>query len=335
MNKPNVFLVHTEYHLMLAINIVFELYKDRKNYIYVTKSRIKREFTSEHDFLEYKYLPGKDYGTKSLVKSLLKLDLGHFFYFQEDCSDNIYLTYFLYKNKIPVSLVQDGTKPYHSYHKKHLFLSRVRDTMMIYKEMIRRKSVVPTVLLANYYAYANTKYVTDVWLTCPDKYINASNKTIMKIPDFNAESIMELNSLYGFDESMLDTNAILFIGTPFQFDNDCKMELNIIQDLKAIFANSKVVYKAHPNTSKDMLDKIKAIDGVELFLEKIPAELLILSMKNTIIIGSCSTSMLTYNKTCRYYWTHKKFTNSREFTTIHIGNPTNYIKEITSVDEIV
>lgn len=335
MERPNVFLVHTEYHLMLAINMIFVKFKDRKNFIYVTKNRIKREFDSHYDYIEYRYLPGRDYGTKAFVNSLLELNMGHFFYFQEDCSDNIYITYNLYKKKIPVSLLQDGTKPYHSYHKRHLFLSRVRDTMYVYKDMIRRKSIMPTLFLANYYSYANTKYVTDVWLTCPDKYNNISHKTINKIPDFCDDCIRELNTLYGFDKTMIDTNALLLIGTPFQFEDDCEKEIQILKELSLKYTGRRVIYKAHPNTSKSMLDKITAIKNVELFDKKIPAELLILSMQNTMIVGSCSTSMLTFNGSCRYYWTYKMFTNSREFSTIHIANPTGYIKEVNNINEII
>ena len=79
----------------------------------------------------------------------------------------------------------------------------------------------------------------------------------------------------------------------------------------------------------------KKYDNIHIIDDKIPVELYVLTMKNTLIISAASTAMFTYNPTCTYYYTHKLYNYGRIFTQIEIGNPTDYIIEIEKLEEIV
>ena len=75
--------------------------------------------------------------------------------------------------------------------------------------------------------------------------------------------------------------------------------------------------------------------NINIIYDKIPVELYVLTMKNTIIISAASTAMFTFNPTCSYYYTHKLYNYGRIFSQIEIGNPTSYIKNIDKLEEII
>ena len=80
---------------------------------------------------------------------------------------------------------------------------------------------------------------------------------------------------------------------------------------------------------------IKEIENVIIIKEIFPVELLMIQMKDTVIISRHSTSMLTDNPSCRYYWTHKLFPKSSLTDQLAIINPTSHIVEVKKINEIL
>ena len=101
------------------------------------------------------------------------------------------------------------------------------------------------------------------------------------------------------------------------------------------YPNKKIIYKAHPNSESGQLDLYKEYENILVIKNKIPAELYVLVMKNTIILSAASTSMFAYNETCKYYYTYKLYYFGNIFTQVDIGNPTDYIVNIDKLEEIV
>ena len=61
-----------------------------------------------------------------------------------------------------------------------------------------------------------------------------------------------------------------------------------------------------------------------------------MQMKDTCIISGYSTALLINNPTCRLYGTYKLLgSGGRLFTQVQIVNPTEHIKEVSTIDEIV
>ena len=336
--KTNIFLIHTYYHLYLSINLIFDRYKDYNNVIYYTKNhRASRDFSNELPFLEFKYFEKGKFGTKSFLNSLLNYKAERFFFFQENCSESIYLVHKLSKKGVIISLLQDGSKPYHTYKKKRLLYCVLRDTINDYKQMINRRAVVTTVFFHNNYKYAFLKPIKEVWLSYPERFVNRTRKLIIKMPEFSSESIKYLASLFQFDMERMNSECIFYLGENLKKEY-VQIENKIVEFIINRYSGVKIFYKMHPNQMKnspETVNWLRNVKNVEIIADDIPAELYILSMRKGLIISRSSTTMLTNNPRCKYYYTHKLYSGGRLFSQIEMGNPTDYIKEIDNLEEIV
>ena len=88
-----------------------------------------------------------------------------------------------------------------------------------------------------------------------------------------------------------------------------------------------------------MLLLVVGVDNDEIagfsYLEDIvPAELIIASMKDSIIVSRYSTALITNNPNCRFYWTHRLYNNVEVLSQLEIINPTSHITEVNDFAEI-
>ena len=331
MKKTNIFLVHTQYHIILTINIIFNKYKDYNNIVFYTRKRIDKTLSSNCNFISFYGIDNGSFGTKVFLKKLLDLNPERFFFFQENCSETIYLTHFLSKKNITISLVQDGSKPYHTFKKKRLLYCIIRDTLIDYKQMMKRKALVPAIFFHNNYKYAFLKQVKEVWLTFPEKYKNRTNKTILQIPDYSDESIDFAKKI--FDFNFVFDECVLYLGQPLKPEY-WEYELSIVKSIFGLFPGKRIMYKAHPLQTENMLSDYENMTNISIIRDKAPAELYILSLNNSLVISIGSTSMLTNNTKCKFYYTNKLYKGGRMFSQVEVANPTSHIKVIKSIQEI-
>jgi len=332
MKKTNVFLVRTQYHMVMTANTIFNEYKEYNNIVYYLKGRINIDFMSTIDFIEFKELERNKFGNADFVSTIKKINPVRFFFFQENCSETLFVINKLAKTTIIISLLQDGTKPYHHYRKKRLLYCILRDTFNDYKEMFQRKQVA-LIGFHNNYKYAFSKEVDEVWLTYREKYNNRTNKKLIQLPYYSPESIDFSNKLFNFKVDF-DVESILYLGQAWK-QIYWEREKEIFDYLIQKYPNKKIIYKAHPNSESGQLDLYKEYENILVIKNKIPAELYVLVMKNTIILSAASTSMFAYNETCKYYYTYKLYYFGNIFTQVDIGNPTDYIVNIDKLEEIV
>ena len=316
----------------MAINTIFNNYKDYNNIVYFLKGRIEENFTSDVDFIDFQELERGKFGNKLFANKIAKLQPERFFFFQENCSETLFLINKLSKQKITISLLQDGTKPYHLYKKKRLLYCILRDTLKDYMEMFKRREVA-LISFHNNYTYAFSKEVDEVWLSYPEKYYNKTKKKLLTLPYYSKESIDFSNKLFNFSVDF-DTESILYLGQAWK-SIYWETEKEIFDYIIKTFPNKKIIYKAHPNSEKGQLDIYEKYDNIQIIKDKVPAELYVLTMKNTIIISAASTSMFVINDSCKFYYTYKLYNYGRIFSQVNIGNPTDYIKNIDKLEEIV
>lgn len=330
--KTNVFLVRTQYHVLMAVNTIFSQYRDYHNIIYYLKGRISNDFKSNEPFIEFRELERNKFGNTDFVGVIKAFKPERFFFFQENCSETLFLLNKLSKTGITISLLQDGTKPYHHYKKKRLLYCVLRDTLNDYKEMFKRKQVA-WIGFHNNYKYAFSKEVDEVWLTYPEKYNNRTKKKLVQLPYYSEESIAFSNHLFHFKIDF-EVDSILYLGQAWKRIY-WEREKEIFDYLLAKFPDKKIIYKAHPNSEQGQLDLYNSYPNIRVIKDKIPAELYVLIMKNTIILSAASTSMFAYNDSCKYYYTYKLYNFGNIFTQIDIGNPTSHIVNIDDLNEIV
>lgn len=315
----------------MTINTIFSHYKEYNNIIYFLKGRINKDLVSNEDFIVFKELERNKFGNTDFVNHIKEINPERFFFFQENCSETLFLINKLHKTDIIISLLQDGTKPYHHYKKKRLLYCILRDTLQDYKEMFKRKQVA-LIGFHNNYKYAFSKEVDEVWLTYPEKYNNRTKKKLVQLPYYSQESINFCNQLFGFKVNF-DVESILYLGQAWKRIY-WEREKEIFDYLLQKYPNKKIIYKSHPNSEPEQLDLYKEYENIVIIKDIIPAELYVLTMKNTIILSAASTSMFVANASCKFYYTYKLYNFGNIFTQIDIGNPTDYIVNIDDMSEI-
>lgn len=334
--KTNIFLVHTEYHLMLSVNLIVSKYMDMVNHIYITEGkRVRKDLLVTEKNIQIHRIAGKNYGTAEFLHQLLNKEPANFFFFQEVSSDNMYLTYWLHHKGVNVALLQDGLKPYVVWNRKNLAAHILLDTITFHKEILKRKTYMPYFKLINLFQYGGWDFIDEVWLSFPDKFKNKSNKRLQQLPEFSHRSISILNEMFGLQQYAINPNDMLIVGQPRRKEYWDK-EIEILNGIIAKFPQRGTIYKSHPNTTPELLEQISQIKGLTIVNYPIPVELLIMQMKDTCIISGYSTALLTNNTSCRFYWTYKLLGGGgRLFNQMQIVNPTDHIKEVSTIDEIV
>lgn len=334
--KTNIFLVHTEYHLMLSINLIVSKFMDMVNHIYITEGkRVRKDLIVTEKNIQIHRIEAKNYGTSEFLHQLLDKEPANFFFFQEVSSDNMYLSYWLHHKGVNVALLQDGLKPYVVWKRKNMATHILLDTMMFHKEILKRGTCMPYFKFNNLYHYGGWDFIDEVWLSFPDKFKNKSKKKLLKLPQFSHRSISILNEMFDLQQNVINPNDLLIVGQPRSKEYWDK-EIEILNGIIAKFPNKGILYKSHPNTTPELLEQISLIKGLKIVNYPIPVELLIMQMKDTCIISGYSTALLTNNPSCRFYWIYKLLGGGgRLFTQMQIVNPTEHIKEVSTIDEIV
>lgn len=331
--KTNIFLVHTEYHLMLSVNVIFDKYKDYNNLIYYTKgsSRLSGDFYSCEKYI--KFCPILNQPSIDIYREMCNAHPDNFLYFQSNSATNLYVAYNLHKKGTKVSLIQDGLKPYVVWNKSHEFLSMVKDTVLTYKQLFRNKMYLYKIMPIYYYRYGFDEFIDELWFSYPDKFPYDTTKTKIELPLFSAKALDFINKLFHFEVNQYDLNSLLIVGQPAESIDIENKDVDIITQIA--HARKNVLYKPHPLIQKRHLERIQAIPNIRIVKDGFPVELLMLQLKDTSIISRHSTSMLTNNPSCRYYWTHKLYPKSKLTNQLEIINPTNHIIEVESINEIV
>lgn len=330
----NIYIVHTEYHLLMAVRVIWAEYKNSNNVVYIAGNRIVNTPDSNDEFVQYVRISEVGYG-KGLLTLAKKRNIVRCFFFQENSSDNAYLTYFLSKNSTPIILLQDGLKPYPIWHKKHKFISELKTTWDIYKDMLKHRTLIPRITIWKY-GYGFLPWISELWLEFPQTYISnneCSKRTIKTIPALSDDAIEELKRIFNYCSDSLE-NSILYVEQPLS-PNYWDLEVSILKKIIQKFPSKSIYYKKHPNCKNEQVKKVLQETGVIELDLKLPIELVMMASKNSIFLSPYSTAMLTYTDTNRYYWIYLMFSeDGKTYRQMEIVNPTNHIQEINNIDEI-
>lgn len=334
----NLFLIHTEYHLMLTIRLVSSCFSDDENHVYYTLGRLNQDLFKKNQFgLVFHELPRKDYGVRDVFDGMSSLNPSRFLLFQDNSSDNIYLLYRFHRRGVTVSLVQDGYKPYPVWHRKHLPLVIVKETFALYHQMFRRHAIIPSFFLVSY-KYGSLRYIDELWLEYPDKLPYLTKKQLCLIPSFTNDSLSKCLSLFEYTPDIDLNNVVLYIGQPLRGVALRKRELEIMGQIINLHRDKLFIYRPHPLQLKEQVDEVVKLDGISLYDRPIPIELLMVSLHDSIIISPWSTALLTNNDSCRYYWLYNLMSEDESIgKTIQMEfvNPTHHIIEVNSIQEII
>ena len=309
--RTNIFIVHTEYHFIQSLNIAMSLFNEGvyENHIHITKKgeRFGNVIDPNLDnniFIKFHI----DQTPSKLVHEILELsDCYRFFFFQENSIYNRYLAYELKtKHNTIISLGPDGYKPYGVFDKKHEFLSMVKDTITDHRKLYKNRLPTSKIFKSDYYRYGSSPFIDEIWLidvNCFDAKKNKAKAKLNEIPAFSKERVLDIklyfkvlpNSLEGME------NIILYLNQPFWTEDLIRKEMDFLNDLNKHF-DIMIYLKLHPGTPKNTIERYREIQNLEIIDSKLPSELLMFSVKNSIIYSGWSSALLTNNTSCNFYF---------------------------------
>lgn len=317
--RKNVYLVLTEYQFLQAVNIATGIYQDDEciNVIYLVRNgnRLKGIDASKPMNINNTQIKVLDGTTpKEITNRIFNDKPDHFLFFQEGSAINAYLVHKLANRGSVISLGPDGYKAFAEFKKKLWFLSFVTDTFKQNKYLFKNKLYSSTILPFDYYTYGNNKFIDNLWITHPEQYIHrAKNKvTILKLPDFSNECITFIAKCFNFVEDFPLENVIYYFNQPF-WASLIDTDFNFIERVLAHFPDKKMIVKLHPLTTAETKLRYQQLGQVTIIMSPVPAEVLLLKLKNCIVFTGWSSVLITENKSCNYYFNYpiyKKVNNA-------------------------
>jgi hypothetical protein len=308
--KKNVYLVLTEYQFLQAVNIATGVYQADEyiNVIYLVRNGnrlrgIDANKPMNIDNTQIQVLDGNS--PKEITNRILDEKPDHFLFFQEGSAINTYLGHKLAKKGTVISLGPDGYQVFAKFNKRLRLLTFIKDTFMGNKYLFKNKLYSSAVLPFDYYTYGNNKFINNLWITHPEQYIHrAKNKvTILKLPDFSNECISFIAECFNFVEDFPLENVIYFFNQPL-WANLINTDFNFIERVLKHFPDKKLIVKLHPLTTSETKLRYEQLKQVSIIISPVPAEVLLLKLKNCIVFTGWSSVLITENKTCNYYFNY-------------------------------
>lgn len=285
---------------------------------------------SESDFSE-------NVNLKKDLNSILEVPYQEFISFNNYNFIDIFLIKKLKRRGVKIILAPDGSTAYmHHYRFAPRFV--LISTLMFYKFIYCNKIFFP-VLYFYSLKYANLKEIDEVRVQYPDKYFNHNNKFVRKVPILEQESTKKLLfNFFGFyPENELKNNKkiIFYCNQPLRNMVLYDFEFDFLKQLLAKFPAYKLVIKLHPSSSKTQVDRFNTIPNIEIITKTFPAEFYLLSLEDSISISVDSTSSLIKNPSVKYFWIRPIIEKQGlKYFYIPAINPTNYILEVSTIDQI-
>lgn len=347
--KKIFFIIHTEYHMMVALTLIADFYSDENLYD-IDIFQIERKGSTRFNFdkntklksnVRYQVINYNKYkatfkdSNESFLEYILNSDYDIFIMFNHHIDLQVYIAKYLYKKGVEIHLAPDGAKVY----AKSKFTPRWSFLMTLEYLKFIRSNKLPFNFYFPTLKYANLKEIKKIYIQFPDAYENASKKEIIKFNALKSEAAKELNlDFFNFsvpNELVKDEKVIMYINQPIRQDLILDFEIELLQKLNQKFHDYSLIIKFHPLTSKNQIVKFKSLDNVTLISKTFPAELYIASLNNSIVLSFWSTACLINNEKTRVYWLNKLLERKNMlFNNTKIINPTKHIKSIVAFEDI-
>lgn len=348
--KNILFLVYTEYHLLMIVSLMKNYFSEGGQFhctLLIRSKEGSNRFQHRFDWsflpVEYHFLPvsertyrySKELG--QLLGEVLERDYSHYITFLEHTALNYYITGQLTKRGVKICLAPEGTRPYITISKSALF-SRLRFTFENYR-FLSSQRLAWNRFQINSNKHGFLKENSEVWVEHPDLYPNLCNRKVRQIELFKSLAEVEIaQKFFGFipEQELPElSNVIFYVNHWFVVQELYQYELGIIEAIQTRFPDRPVLMKLHPNTPNSQKEKFESLTNVRVLNSTLPAELFILSLRDSIVLSFWSASLLINNSSCRFYWMHKvlkKANTSMEWW--NIINPSRHIIEPMDISEI-
>ena len=347
MTKKNIlYCIGTEYQLLLSIAIATDKYSDKNkfNNIFILKKSATRldsilrlevlDFALESYIIE---IDLKDYTPSTRIKkelnTIINREIHVFFYYLEIDPISIYLVDKMRAKGSRICLGQDGLKAYEKLSPIPFYF-RLKVTFLRYIYFISKGMKVSHIYFYKN-GYTNYKCNDELWLTHPECFVN--NKYNKKIQKINTEKLngiqeklIEVFDLNNYNH-LITNSDIIYINQPLQkkvLDFECNNILNKLSE------SGKVIIKLHPQTSDYAISQYKRIRNTTLLMSKAPAEVLISTLSGKKILSPWSTTLLTDNPRCDFFWLYPLLIRMKLVSKINLPMMPEHIRLITDMEQI-
>ena len=323
MKEKIVTFAHTEYHLLLFINLLINeeekgIVNDHILYVRGQNGfRIPKNLNFSYLSVDVRLSAEKfkedsplNHDSKILLDTLLSIQPNKFIFFQEqDLLSHILADRWKQKYNTAIFLYQDGLKPYNILKYNSLGLMKLH-----YKYNLWMKRNGFSIhswfspLWSHRYAYM--KNIDEVYLTFPEAYVNWNKKNVKKIEFLNYEKLkIQLEKVFNWNDNLLPQKEgiIFYLSQPMR--DDGTIEDAFIQKLVESFPKHEIYLKLHPNIQQHKIDIYNKNANLTIITARIPAELFIMQLSKSLVISMNSTSMFINNINCKFYYIHEVFKN--------------------------
>jgi hypothetical protein len=345
-NKKKILIqIGTEFHYMVAVSLIEKYYPSSEFEVQFlvckgTESVSRLEnvaLDSRYSYLPLSYNHNKPlyFGdVAEFLRDTTRTTYFHFISFLFHDPIFVYLSYSLKKKGTTIFLAPDGMGAYVKFTSSNL-RSRLLNTMNAYKFYKRHGVFLPKLWFTSWDFGSNGYYDCIYAYSSTLPYISVNKKIIEVDYTLSEAAIIELKEVFSVDFSEIPSleNVVLIINDRHRLP---KYETELLRHIKSIYPERTILFKKHPNQAIENLNYLGEFNNVYMIDTVFPVELLMATLKNSIIISSYSNSMLYYNPSCTYFWTYPVVDVSGELKKpIKRFNPKSYIKVVKKVEEIV
>jgi hypothetical protein len=345
-----LFLVHTEYHVMVALSLIADKFSSISDYqvdIIQTQTKKKNRFqfdlnTNIASNVSYNvmYYEELDFNYNSaLVQMLQQIFNTHyavFVLFNHHAYLPAYMAKILYKKGTEIHLAPDGMKVYNTNRK---ITPRWSLKAAFEFQKFSRANQFEFQWHVPKLGYANLKEIKKLYIDFPQAYDNYTHKIIEEFNVLHSPLAKKMVSNY-FNFKITDDlertdKVIMYINQATRNEPLYDFEIEVLQFLALNYPNYQLVVKLHPSTEPKQFEKMKRISGIQFISKSYPAELYIAQLVNSMVVSFFSTACLINNENSRIYWlTNIIKERNIMLDFVSIQNPTSHILEVKDLNEI-
>ncbi len=301
----NVFVLSTEYQIMLALSVIEEFFSDGNFYNQLVLcghrggglniealprfvSAVRLGF-SNHDFVKRVEIEVFDRPIKNLFTA-------HAY--------RPFETYILSKVKkgTEIHQLQDGALFYHR-QEIALWKSRIKESFNIYKNLFKRGVILKDFVWFGRHMH-RSGYIKKLWMTHPDLFIDKEcGKPIQKINLFpTASSIETAKKCFSSNDHIDFTNlknCLIYLAPIILKEELFAGEIAEIAKIMSVLGKENIVVKIHPGYPQPQRKKlIEDAFGPVVVQNYVPAELYIANAIDSCVVSTASTALFYEQTHC-------------------------------------
>lgn len=183
--------------------------------------------------------------------------------------------------------------------------------------------------------YGAMKEIAELWVQYPTHIDSRTNKPTQQIDILKSPaSVSAARKFFGYDDAISEA-CIFYANQPFRDNRINDFEVSMLRQLSQQFPDRPIYIKLHPTTYDSHRRKINELHQVRIIESTIPAEVIIATLNNSIVISFWSTALLINNPSCRFFWLfpllEKVGINLHKMT---IKSPSTHLKVVNSIEEL-